>query len=220
MKSRRKNVGADRDGTTFLSLPTVLIDSDGYRALSHTARSLLVDVGRQYNRTNNGKLVITARWYKPMGWTSADVVSRAKNELLQAGILFETRRGARPNRASWYALTFFGLDVESGLDVSPSQFKRGAYIRPDPALAAKRDAARRTRRQPIKALSPSHGTARKAIAPSHGTETRTPVPSGGAMRPPLPSPPIPCYGNYLELPSEGTDDEGTKPRAASPVNAS
>jgi hypothetical protein len=181
--ARRRKASADRDGTAFVALPWLVIDSQGYRACSSTARALLVDIVRQYNRSNNGKLVVTPKWYRPLGWKSVDVVSRAKGELILAGLLFETRRGARPNRASWYALTFFGLDVTAGLDVSPASFPRGGYMRPNQILIEKRAAAGRARRQPIKALIPSDGTRGKPIAPSHGKDAGPSVPSHGAMRP-------------------------------------
>jgi len=48
--------------------------------------------------------------------------------LLEVGLIVEARKGARPNKASLYGLTFFDLDFCDGkLDITPSQFRRGAW---------------------------------------------------------------------------------------------
>jgi len=150
MGRRRRDGGDKRDRGTFLALPHVVLDSPSYRALGHTARSLLIDIARQYNGHNNGKLVACAKYLRPLGWRSADVVNRAKRELLASDLLMETRIGWRPNRAAWFALTWFELDVTAGLDINPVRYKKGSYI---------------------KLTTPANGAAATRIAPSHGVGT-------------------------------------------------
>lgn len=51
----------NRDGSRFMALPHVVLDSPAYLALSFSARALLVDIGRQYSGGNNGRLLICDR---------------------------------------------------------------------------------------------------------------------------------------------------------------
>jgi hypothetical protein len=73
------------DGRTFVRLPTVVLESPGYRQAGHTARSLLIDIALQYTGHNNGKLVACAKYVEPMGWKSNATVLRAVRELLACG---------------------------------------------------------------------------------------------------------------------------------------
>lgn len=174
---------AARDPGGFIALPWSVMDCPAYAALSHPARSLLLELARQYVRDNNGRLVASRAYLALRGWTSADVIQRAKGELLAAGFIHETVKGRRPNRASWYALTWFGLDRHADYDPGAAEtFLRGAY-----------------RKNAIPC--PSHGTERRPIAPSGGTERAAPVPSHGAMRATFATSPVPSGGHHLETPS-------------------
>ncbi len=116
-----------RDGDRYMALPHVVIDSPVYRNLSHPARSLLIDIARQYTGTNNGKLVACAKYLRPLGWKSNDTVTRALVELKEAELLIETRLGMRPNRAAWFALGWYALDPIDGMDLEVRHFRRGQY---------------------------------------------------------------------------------------------
>ena len=94
-----------RDGKTFVPLPMVMLESPGYRLASHPARALLIDIAMQYTGHNNGKLTACAKYLKPKGWRSSDTIVRARRELIDCGLLIETRKGARPNKAAWFALS-------------------------------------------------------------------------------------------------------------------
>lgn len=112
----------------FLALPFDVLDSPAYESLSHTARSLLLELGRQYIRDNNGMLVLSAKYLKKRGWNSADVITRAKRELLKAELIYETVMGHRPNKASRYAVTWASLDSNSAYDFDAAKgFSRGSY---------------------------------------------------------------------------------------------
>ena len=57
MNSRRnKNVrrSSERDGDRFVLLPWVVLDSPAYARLSHTAKTLLIELARQYNLNRPG----------------------------------------------------------------------------------------------------------------------------------------------------------------------
>jgi hypothetical protein len=179
-----------RDAGGFVALPWSVLDSPAYVLLSHPARSLLLELARQFVRDNNGRLLASRAFLAKRGWKSADVIDRAKRELLEAGFIVETVKGHRPNKASWFAVTWRLLDPHPGYDPGVSAtFERGAY-----------------RKNAV--LSPSGGTGRPSLGPSGGTGGTTAVPSGGPMAPvPAPSP-VPSDGHHLEKPSAGAKPQG------------
>ena len=126
--SKYKKASEKRVSGAFLALPHDVLQSEAYQSISHTARSLLIEVAMQYKSDNNGMLLLSTRYLKKRGWRSADVITRKKRELLDAQLIFETEKGHRPNKASWYALTWFSLDSNKKYDAGVSKaFTRGAY---------------------------------------------------------------------------------------------
>jgi hypothetical protein len=127
-KNRKLLAKGRRIEGQFIALPFDVLYSEAYKNLSHPARSLLLEFGLQYRGSNNGMLIATMRHLKKRGWNSADVVSRAKRELIEAGLIFETVRGRRPSIASWFALTWHALDQNTKYDAGIAKgFKRGLY---------------------------------------------------------------------------------------------
>jgi hypothetical protein len=62
------------------------------------------------------------------GWNSSDTITNAKRQLLDGGFIYETVMGHRPNKASWYAVTWMALDKLPGYDYGAYEgFRRGAY---------------------------------------------------------------------------------------------
>ena len=100
---KRKGHDTSRDQGGFVALPWSVLDCPAYARLSHPARALLLELARQFVRDNNGRLLASAAYLSKRGWKSADVITRAKRDLMQAGFIHETVKGHRPNRASWYA---------------------------------------------------------------------------------------------------------------------
>jgi hypothetical protein len=182
-RNRGRKGDSGRDAGGFIALPWTVTDCPAYAALSHPARSLLMEMARQFVRDNNGRLLASAAYLSKRGWNSGDVITRAKRELLAAGFIHETVKGQRPNKASWYAVTWRALDKIPGYDAGAAElFTRGAYLR-------------------NATLRPSHGVERPAIAPSHGVERVPVAPSHGAMRAVFTPPSAPSHGNHLEMPS-------------------
>lgn len=179
-----------RDSGGFLALPWVVLDSPAYLQLSHPARSLLLDIARQFVIDNNGRLLASFRYLKTRGWTSVDTISRAKKELIDAGLLYETVKGHRPNKASWYAVTWFNLDRIPGYDPGAIEgFERSAY---------RKNAS----------LKPSGGVGGRVIAPSGGAGRGTVVPWPGAVKAQSEQVATPADGNHLEMPSEQRQKSG------------
>jgi hypothetical protein len=127
-RSSRRKVDSGRDPGGFVALPWSVLDSLAYSGLSHPARGLLLEIARQIVRDNNGRLLASAAYLETRGWKSRDVITRAKRELLDAGLIFETVKGHRPNKASWYAVTWRSLDRTREFDPgAAAAFIQGEY---------------------------------------------------------------------------------------------
>lgn len=203
----KKKGATSRDPGQFVALPWMVLDCPAYQNLSMHARALLLEIARQYVQDNNGRLLASRAYMAQRGWKSADMLTKAKRELLEGGFIFETVKGHRPNRASWYAMTWHALDVHPDFDAgATSAFKRSAYNQgsplPMPKPKPSRDELYRKWGEPQNAsLRPPHGTEGTSIGPSHGTEAPSPVPPHGpikAISTPLSVPP---HGHHLDMPS-------------------
>ena len=174
------------DAGGFIALPWSVLDCPAYAGLSHPARALLLELARQFVRDNNGRLLASAAYLAKRGWKSADVITRAKRDLIEAGFIHETVKGHRPNKASWYAVTWRALDKIPGFDPGAAEtFVRGAY-------------------QQNATLKPSPGVEKPLIAPSPGVGRATSTPSPGAIRGVFLPSSAPPHGNHLEMPSVGS----------------
>lgn len=128
-----KDAKAKRDGGAFILFPLSVLNSRAYIEASPYARMLLMDLFAQYHGDNNGDLCAAWKLMQPRGWRSEDTLNKAKRDLLDLGLIAETRKGARPNKASLYAVTWLALDYCGGkLDITASSFPRGAYRLRDP----------------------------------------------------------------------------------------
>ena len=166
-KLRRGDAGRDAGG--FVALPWAVLDSPAYLSLSMHARALLLEVARQFTRDNNGWLLLSRAHMAGRGWNSSDMLTKAKRELLDAGFIFETVKGQRPNKAARYAVTWRALDRHPGYEAGTAEaFQRGAYRLQDPVQIAP--------------PAPPHGPIDGHIAPPHGTEKAPPVPPHGTIR--------------------------------------
>jgi len=130
--SRWKGAKDNRAGGPFLALPFVVLESAAYRSLTARGAKLFLDLLSQYRGNNNGDLSAAWKLMKPMGWKSEATLNEAKKELLSSGLLVETRMGARPNKASLYAFTFYGLDESTKLEMTRRTFPYGGWRLKDP----------------------------------------------------------------------------------------
>ena len=207
-RNKRAKGDAGRDAGGFIALPWTVLDCAAYARLSMHARALLLEVARQFVRDNNGRMLLSRAYLEPRGWKSVDMLTKAKRELLKGGFIFQTVMGHRPNKASWYAVTWRALDKLAGYDDGASElFRQGAY-KDGTALTPKptRDelfARWRNAGAEGKKPTPPHGTETAHIAPPHGTETPPPVPPHGAISPCFEVHPVPPHGHHLEMPSVG-----------------
>lgn len=137
--SKWKGARDSRDGTSFVPVPCVVLNSVAYLGLSAYGRMLLFDMLNQYNGRNNGTLACPFSQMKLRGWRSEETLAKAKRELLHCKLLHETRMGARPNKVSFYALTFYELNEDSRLEVTAKGYPRSAWrlLEPMPFVLSK-----------------------------------------------------------------------------------
>jgi hypothetical protein len=128
-KSRRIKGG-------FLMIPHEVLKSRAYRSLPPSAVKLLVDIAGQYNGRNNGDLAAYMKLMRPKGWHSTSTLHRAKQELLKAGLIEQTRQGGMNLGPNLYAVTWKPIDdCEDGKgkprhDATPTSRPSGLWKQP------------------------------------------------------------------------------------------
>lgn len=93
-----------------------VFESPAFTALSPHACKLLLELVGQYRGDNNGDLTLAWSLMKARGWRSRSTLWRCKTELIEAGFVYETRKGRLPSTCSLLALTWFALDVSRKFD--------------------------------------------------------------------------------------------------------
>ena len=207
--SRKKSYRSDKcESGSFVKLPVHVFNSPAYVNLSNIGKALLIEVVMQSRGDNNGRYLLSMKYLNARGWNSADVVTKAKRELIESKLIYQTVQGHRPNKASWYAVTWECLDKLNGFDEgAEAGFRRGAYnTTPLPKPKATREELFKKWEPAGKKQNQNHfvippgGIERAPIVPSGGIETRSPIPSGGTMEALLTPLPIPSGGNHLDIP--------------------
>lgn len=183
-KQKKSKTGKLDIAGRWTAWPHVVIHSKEYRKLGFAARALLFDIAAQYNASNNGKLVCCMKYLKPLGWNSNDTITRALRELLTSGLLIQTRQGMRPpfSQAAWFAIGWFGLDVQSGLDIEPRLY-------------------RKCKLTPLDATSPIIGKTQTKTTPKNGEAAQETKPIAGALEGKNEQVAKPINGDYIDLPS-------------------
>jgi hypothetical protein len=186
----------------FSALPHALLDSVAFMGAGHPARSLLFDLIRQHNGRNNGHIQMAVPWMKTRGWTSNDVLHRAKLELIERGLIIQTRQGGLNMGANLYAVTWLDISNFAGLDIQAKDYHPGKWRFMDtlPVMGQRmRGLALQSRENHNMssasrcAIAPPDGVADPLAAPPHGAN---PVLSGIIT--------APSNGNneYYHLPAE------------------
>ena len=117
MANKRAKLTGKGGNGRFFGLPLTVIDSPAYRSLNGWAVKLLIDIGKQYNGSNNGDLQAAYSLLKHCGWNSPGTLRKALQDLQTVGLIELTRQGGR-HRCALYALTWYAIDECKGkLDV-------------------------------------------------------------------------------------------------------
>ncbi len=178
----------------YIPVPWGVLDSRAYQGSTVAAKALLLELARQHDGCNNGHLHLAHKWLAPRGWPSKAVVEKARGELLERGLIVQTKQGGLFIGASLYALTWLPISNHVGLETSPSTYHPGVWQLCDLPPTSRREAPapywfnahvaalreRRSRRKlPVKKVSqPVH---RDSLAPYTGTASEPLDPYTGAM---------------------------------------
>ena len=206
-KKKWKAAAASRDAGGFVAMPWAVLDSAAYQALGHPAKALLMEFARQYVRDNNGRLLASMAYLKERGWRSNSLLTRTKKELMEAGFIHETAKGQRPNKASWYAVTWAALDRIPGYDTGAAEtFQRGAYRLNAPLSTTPRPISKTKAMTKTHAISdtngyeltPPQGALSASTAPPQGVEGQPTAPPQGAVKGGFDHSSTPPHGDHLE----------------------
>ena len=116
---RRKAKGRASSGS-FVSFPHSVLKHPAFATLTTRATKLLIDLATQYRGKNNGDLSMPLSQMRNRGWNSSDQLHKAKNELLERGLILVSRQGGR-NKCSLYAVTWQPIDDCKGNWISAHQ---------------------------------------------------------------------------------------------------
>lgn len=111
------------DGS-FAGIPHVVLDSNAFTGASNSAKALLFAIIRQHNGRNNGHFQLTQPWLSKQGYSSSSVY-RARDELINRGLLIQTKYGGLNMGANLYAVSWHIVSNFVGLDID--KFDRGAW---------------------------------------------------------------------------------------------
>lgn len=109
----------------WLPLPLDFLRSRACAELSPHGVKLLVDVFAMLgpNATRNGDISLTPKLMAVRGWSGRATLGAAVRELIDHGLLIQTRQGSRLD-CSLYACTLFPLDCDiRKLDVGPGSYR-------------------------------------------------------------------------------------------------
>lgn len=150
-------------------MPHAVMDSNAFQGAAHPTRSLLYELIRQLSGRNNGHLQLASPWLKKRGWNSADVVQRAKAELITRQLVIKTRLGGLNAGPDLWAVTWLPISNYTGLtEVSAMTYHPGAwhFLNP-PVPTPKRDKRTVSRSSTV----PPPGMVDAPTVPFHGAKT-------------------------------------------------
>jgi len=109
----------------FIQISSVILNSDAYKDLSFSARSMLIEMVHFHNGRNNGSIFIAKKVLAARGF-SKNTATKALKELLIHGFIYMTKRGGNiKGGCSYFALTW--ETIKKGEGQSLSNFKPHAY---------------------------------------------------------------------------------------------
>ncbi|ADI29535.1 hypothetical protein [Methylotenera versatilis] len=126
----RKNKQARLESISggYGAIPWTVLDSVSFKGASDKAKALLFALMRQHTGNNNGRLHLAKKWLYNQGWTCHENNSKARNELIERGLIVQTKWGGLNMGADLFALTWYDITNFVGLDITAKGYSRGAYL--------------------------------------------------------------------------------------------
>lgn len=121
----------------WLPVPLDYLRSRACAELSPHGAKLLLDVLASLgtNASRNGDISLAPKIMRVRGWSGRETLNSAVRELVDHGLLAQTRQGSRLD-CSLYACTLFPLDCDlKKLDVGPGSYRTTDYMGHGAALA-------------------------------------------------------------------------------------
>lgn len=152
---------------SYSAIPHRVLDSEAFKGASSNAKALLFALIRQVNGKNNGHLQLTDNWLKAQGWPSKCQNARACKELIERGLIVQTRRGGLNAGCNWFAVTWLKISNFVGLDIAPSNYHQGAWAECKlPPTARRKPPSTKTKKLPRYG-----GSATPVVGAENGTAT-------------------------------------------------
>jgi hypothetical protein len=127
MARRKERVPERVTGGGFAAFPHSVFDSVSFAGASDKAKALIFAIIRQLNGTNNGHLQLTTKWLKNAGYTCPSNNIKARKELVERGLIVQTKFGGLNMGADLFAVTWLPITNPVGLDITMNGFNQGAY---------------------------------------------------------------------------------------------
>lgn len=162
-------------GDRFLQVTDTVYNSIAFRTLPGSALKLWIDLRVQFKGWNNGSLMITLSAQKHRGWNSASKLYKARDALLERGLIAYTRKcnENKFHQASLYAFTDLDVAANDRNGIVGSR-KTEAFLAWVPASTVKRAAKRAFPTQ-----EPNGSQNRRATVPEIGERVPETVPEMG-----------------------------------------
>ena len=162
---------------SYSAIPHSVLDSVAFTGASYPAKALLLELVRQLNGRNNGRLQLTYKWLEARGWTSRDVIRRARNQLVERGLIVQTLEGGMNIGASQFLVTWLPVSNSIGLDISAATYHPGAWSFMD-KLPLPKNAKSVPGDGNVKGVSvPGDGNVKASTLPGEGTARALLTPS-------------------------------------------
>jgi hypothetical protein len=149
-KPDMKHKSGKRRTESYVGLPRSVINYTAYKSLPHWCRALYVDLRRQFNGFNNGRIAATDTVLSPFGWPHS-TIHKGLALLIEHMLIERVRRGGlgqRGKKCSLYAFTDLALDEdeEQGIRGRPPSLAFRSY---QPATTVRTRRGKKTKVHPM-----------------------------------------------------------------------
>jgi hypothetical protein len=138
MAEKRQKRPIEAINGLYGAIPIAVMDGAAFRKTPYPAKALLFELMRQHSGANNGHLHLSFSWLQSRGWTSRDVIQRAKGNLIERELIIQTRQGGLNLDASRFAVTWLHISNFVGLDITAKDYHPGAWALLDKLPATKK----------------------------------------------------------------------------------
>ena len=172
-------------------IPHAVLDSQAFIGANDRAKALLFALIRQHNGLNNGRLQLTDKWLAKQGYPSAGMNIKSRAELIERGLIVQTKWGGLNSGCNWYAVTWLPISNFVGLDISASTYHQGAWgnCKLPPTARRKPPEKRET-----------HSDHRSSTTPTTGAGEYPATPTTGAKEAIFSTSTAPTTGNNVSIP--------------------